>query len=91
MRSLITISLSVGFTTPLASNTPSAPSSMAFLTSCPFFTPAPHKTDILSFISFTTSTLLLTISGSADVTEISPPINSGGSTAMKCGFNAATA
>ena len=87
----MTPSLSFAFTIPLASKTPSAPSSIAFATSFPFFTPAPHKTFTFSSTSLTALTLLLTIPGSAVVTDISPPINSGGSTATKSGESAAIA
>ena len=76
---------------PLASKTPSEPSSIAFATSLPFFTPAPHRTFTFLSIFLTASTLPLTIPGSADVTDISPPISSGGSTAIKFGEKAAIA
>ena len=77
--------------TPLARRTPSAPSSIAFLTSAPFFTPAPQSTRTLGLVDLTAATVLDTIEGSADVTEISPPISSGGSTAMKVGPSLAKA
>ena len=77
--------------TPLASRTPSAPRDIAVATSWPFFTPAPHSTLTFGFTSFTAATVSDTIAGSAVVTEISPPINSGGSTAMKVGPKSANA
>ena len=58
---------------------------MAFLTSAPFFTPAPQSTLTFGLVDFTAATVSETIDGSADVTERSPPISSGGSTAMKVG------
>ena len=67
--------------TPLAKSTPEVPKLIAANTSSPFFTPAPHKIPTLSLISRIAAAVPLTISGSAVVTEISPPINSGGSTA----------
>ena len=76
---------------PLANKTPSAPSSIAFATSLPFFTPAPQRTFTFLSTSCTAATLLLTIPGSDVVTEMSPPISSGGSTATKSGDNAAIA
>jgi len=42
-------------------------------------------------VDFTAATVSDTIDGSADVTETSPPISSGGSTAMKVGPNLAKA
>ena len=69
------------FVTPLASRTPVVPSSIAAATSAPFLTPAPQRIPTCSEISRTAAAVPLTIVGSAVVTEMSPPINSGGSTA----------
>ena len=67
--------------TPLANRTPLTPRSMAFETSSPDLIPAPHRTMTSSLASLTANAVSDTISGSADVTETSPPISSGGSTA----------
>ena len=75
--------------TPLARRTPSVPSSIALATSSPFFTPAPQRTRTLGLTAFTASAVPDTIPGSAVVTLISPPISSGGSTAINVGERAA--
>ncbi|SVA42851.1 uncharacterized protein METZ01_LOCUS95705, partial [marine metagenome] len=77
--------------TPLASSTPVVPSSIAVATSAPLFTPAPQSIPTSSVTSRTAATVPLTIPGSADVTEMSPPMSSGGSTATYVGPRAARA
>ena len=72
-------------TTPDATSTPTAPSSIAFFTSSPFFIPAPTITWLHFFPSHILNTDSVIISGFAVDTETSPPISSGGSTATKFG------
>jgi hypothetical protein len=53
ISSLIASSTFFALTTPEANKTPSAPKSMAALTSSPLDIPAPHKTLTSLFISLT--------------------------------------
>ena len=53
-------------------------------------TPAPQSTATSPFTEWTASTVSETILGLAVVTDTSPPISSGGSTAIICGANAAS-
>ena len=57
----------------------------------PVLPPAPHRTRTFGLTALTAATVSETTDGSAVVTEMSPPMSSGGSTAMKVGFNAANA
>ena len=76
---------------PDASNTPSAPKSIAAFISSPVVIPAPHNTLMSLFIAFTSFTVSSTTSGCAWDTGIPVPMSSGGSTATAVGASVATA
>ena len=81
IKSFSAAAASLTLVTPVANYTPDVPKSMALTTSLPFLIPAPHKIPTSPLTSRIARAVPITISGSAVVTDISPPINSGGSTA----------
>ena len=90
-RSRATALTSLARATPDARSTPSAPSSRDLRRSSPVFTPAPQRTLTFGSAAFTMATESETTSGCALLTEMSPPMSSGGSTATKVGLTAAAA
>src|SRR3989344_2184341 len=72
-NSLSSFSGLLALTTPDATSIPTQPSSSAFFTSEYFFIPAPHNNGTVQ-----ASAASSIKSGSASVTEVFPPINSGG-------------
>jgi len=87
ISSSIALFMSPVFTTLEATRTPLAPNWIAFSTSSLVLIPAPHRTIVFGEILLTLSTDRFIISGLAFDTDIFPPINSGGSIAIKSGFN----